>query len=148
MQIQEFSPQPTSSFPLTPEEDPTTAIESPSPARPVPLEADDFQLVERCGSNPPMASGASLRSKDAPTPNWSATNRFGPLAALAAVPTGGECPVPAQFVTAGLTVLAEAAQGEGATRSELVALVLGRAAAARRCGLDEGVEQRLSLLQG
>ena len=70
------------------------------------------------------------------------------LAALAAVPTGGECPVPAQFVTAGLTVLAEAAQGEGATRSELVALVLGRAAAARRCGLDDGVEQRLSLLQG
>ena len=57
---------------------PKTAIEPPSP-----LEADDFQLVARCGSAPPMATTASLRSgKDAPTPNWSATNRFGPLAAL------------------------------------------------------------------
>ena len=62
---------------------PKTMVAIESPARPVPLEADDFQLVERCGSNPPMATGASLRSgKDAPTPNWSATNRFGPLAAL------------------------------------------------------------------
>ena len=65
-----------------PEEDPTTAIESPSPPKPLPLEVDDFQPVERCGSNSPMATAASLRSKDAPTPNWSATNRFGPLAAL------------------------------------------------------------------
>ena len=60
---------------------PKAAIEPP--AKPLPLEVDDFQLVERCGSNPPMATGASLRSgKDAPTPNWATKNRFDPLAAL------------------------------------------------------------------
>ena len=66
---------------------PKTATESPSPAKPAPLEVtDDWQLVVgRDGSVPPTASEleASLRSgKDAPAPNWFAENRFGPLVAL------------------------------------------------------------------
>ena len=45
---------------------PKTATESPSPAKPLPLEpADDFQLVGRDGSVPPMASEAPFRMNPA-----------------------------------------------------------------------------------